>query len=82
VPIPAEGLYRGVEGVDSAQQVRHVTDVRITAKADQLLTPLPEGATYLGFIFARAASAADAERAVREAHARLRFRIDRAVPLV
>ena len=82
VPIPAEGVYRGVEGVDSAQQVRYVTDVRITAKADQLLTPLPDGATYLGFIFARAASADDAERAVREAHARLRFRIDRAVPLV
>ena len=34
------------------------------------------GASYLGFIFARAAEAADAERAVREAHARLRFTID------
>ena len=29
-------------------------DVQITAKPDQQLVPLPEGASYLGFIFARA----------------------------
>ena len=38
-------------------------DVRITAKPDQLLLPLPEGASYLGFIFARAGQAVDVERA-------------------
>jgi biotin carboxylase len=81
VPIPAEGIYRGVDGVDAAARVPNVTDVRITARVDQLLTPLPEGATYLGFIFARARTAEAAERAVRDAHARLHFRIDRAVPL-
>jgi hypothetical protein len=31
-----------------------IEDVRITAKSDQMLIPLPEGASYLGFIFARA----------------------------
>jgi hypothetical protein len=35
------------------------------------LVPLPEGASYLGFMFARAPSAAEAEAALREAHARL-----------
>ena len=29
---------------------------RITAKPDQLLEPLPEAGSYLGFIFARAAT--------------------------
>jgi biotin carboxylase len=82
VPIPREGIYRGVEGADAAAAVPDVTEVRITAKLDQVLMPLPEGATYLGFIFARAATAAEAEAAVREAHARLRFRIDRVVPMV
>jgi biotin carboxylase len=81
VPIPGEGIYRGVAGVDEARRVAHVTDVRITAKTEQVLTPLPEGATYLGFIFARAATAEDAENAVRQAHARLRFQIDRALPM-
>ena len=33
-----------------------IDDVRITAKTDQLLVPLPEGASYLGFIFARGAT--------------------------
>jgi biotin carboxylase len=81
VPIPREGVYRGVVGVEEALRVAHVTDVRITAKTDQVLAPLPEGATYLGFIFARAHTAEEVDRAVREAHARLRFQIDRALPM-
>jgi hypothetical protein len=81
VPIPRKGIYRGVEGLDVAAGVAGVTDIRITARPDQVLTPLPEGATYLGFIFGRGATAAEAEASVREAHAQLRFRIDRAVPM-
>ena len=50
-------------------------DVRITAKLDQLLLPLPEGASYLGFIFARAPRSGDVELALRAAHARLTFTI-------
>jgi hypothetical protein len=76
IPIPRNGVFRRVEGVDDALQVNGVDDVQITAKPDQQLLMLPEGASYLGFIFARAATAADAERAVRDAHARLRFTID------
>jgi hypothetical protein len=36
---------------------------------------LPEGSSYLGFIFARANSAVEAESALRRAHAQLRFHI-------
>jgi biotin carboxylase len=81
VPIPEEGIYRGVRGVEEALRVRHVTEVRITARSDQVLTPLPDGATYLGFIFARAQTPDEAERAVRDAHSRLQFQIDRALPM-
>ena len=76
IPIPRSGVYRRVDGLEHANQVAHVQDIQITAKPDQQLLALPEGASYLGFIFARAALADDAERAVREAHARLRFTID------
>jgi hypothetical protein len=76
IPIPRRGVLRDVGGVDDARQVPFVEDVRITAKMDQLLVPLPEGASYLGFIFARAGRSADVERALREAHARVCFRID------
>src|SRR5215468_6190388 len=59
IPIPRRGIYRGVDGVDAAREVPCIDEVRVTAKPDQLLLPLPEGASYLGFIFARAASADD-----------------------
>src|SRR5262249_25645546 len=76
IPIPKRGMLRGVSGVDDAKAVDHVTDVRITAKLDQMLVPLPEGSSYLGFLFARAACPADVDRALRAAHAALEFRID------
>ena len=82
IPIPHRGVFRGADGVDDAKAVQGIDDIRITAKPDQVLVPLPEGASYLGFIFAHGASVEDAERALREAHARLRFAIDPEVPVV
>jgi hypothetical protein len=82
IPIPSGGIYRSVDGIDDALQVPHVCDIRITAKPDQQLVPLPEGASYLGFIFARADDPDQVERGLREAHARLSFRIDRALPVL
>jgi hypothetical protein len=82
IPIPAGGVYRGVEGVDAARRVDGVCEIRITAKPDQRLVPLPEGASYLGFIFARAHTPEAVECALRTAHAGLRFVIDRAIPTV
>jgi ATP-grasp domain/L-amino acid ligase C-terminal domain 2/ATP-grasp N-terminal domain len=76
IPIPRRGVFRGVSGIDAAEAVDGVDDVRITAKPDQLLVPLPEGASYLGFIFARGADPRFVERALREAHARLEFVVD------
>ena len=76
IPIPRSGVYRRVDNVEEASAVPHVADVTITAKPDQQLLTLPEGASYLGFIFATADTPAEAEGAVREAHQRLRFTID------
>jgi len=73
IPIPTAGSYRGVEGLEEASQVAGVEAIVITAKEGQILVPLPEGATYLGFIFVRAGSAAEAEQALRDAHAKLAF---------
>ena len=82
IPIPRRGIYRGVAGVDEARCVAGIDDIRITAKPDQLLVPLPEGASYLGFIFARAVDAADVDAALRQAHARLAFEIAGEVPML
>ena len=75
IPIPRRGIYRGVSGIDRARAVAGIVDVRITAKLDQLLLPLPEGASYLGFIFARAPRTGDVDLALRTAHACLTFTI-------
>lgn len=76
IPIPRSGILRKVDGLDAAAAVPFVDEIHITAKPDQQLLALPEGSSYLGFIFARAATAKDAEGAVREAHARLRVTLD------
>ncbi|MGE5244108.1 MAG: ATP-grasp domain-containing protein [Betaproteobacteria bacterium] len=76
IPIPRRGVLRGVEGDAEARAVPGIEDVRITAKPDQVLVPLPEGASYLGFIFGRGPSPGEVEHALRRAHARLRFAID------
>lgn len=82
IPIPRRGVFRRAEGIEEARRVPGIDDLRITAKTDQLLVPLPEGASYLGFIFAHGDSPADVERALRAAHARLDFVIDHEIPVL
>jgi biotin carboxylase len=77
IPIPSRGMYRGVEGEADARAVEGVTDIRITARVGQLLETLPESGSYLGFIFARAATPGDAVRSVRAAHRKLAFGVSR-----
>ena len=82
IPIPQRGIYRSVSGVDEARGVPGIADVQITAKPDQLLLPLPEGASYLGFIFARGDAPGAVEQSLRDAHARLQFSIDPELPML
>jgi biotin carboxylase len=81
IPIPRRGHYAGVDGVEEARLVPGVDDVVVTAKPGQLMIPLPEGGSYLGFVFARASTPAAACEAVRAAHARLRFRFETSVAI-
>ena len=82
IPIPRAGIYRRVEGVEGARAVQGIDAVEITAKPDQQLVPLPEGASYLGFIFASGETSEEVEAALRAAHARLAFTIDREIPVL
>jgi biotin carboxylase len=82
VPIPRRGIYHGLEGLAAAQSVPGVTGVTITAEPGQIVAPPPDGASYLGFIFARALIPADAETALRIAHRSLNFDIRPEYPAV
>lgn len=75
MPIPRSGVFKGVTGIDEAKAVPGVDDVIVTAKPDQHLVALPEGASYLGFVFAHGATPAAAEQSVRAAHSRLHVEI-------
>jgi biotin carboxylase len=79
IPIPRRGLYKGTSGEDDALAVDGVEGVKITAKPDTVLVPLPEGRSYLGFIFAGGPTPDAVEHSLREAHRRLRFTIDREI---
>ena len=72
IPTPQAGILRRVEGVLAAERVPYVEEVIIEIREGYELVPLPEGASYLGFIFARAPTARAAEAALRAAHACLR----------
>src|SRR5262249_42562301 len=75
IPIPKAGMLQAVQGVAEAEAVPHIEGIAITAKLKYPLVPLPEGNSYLGFIFARANDPATAEAALRAAHAKLHFDI-------
>jgi biotin carboxylase len=75
IPIPKGGIYESVEGTERARAVEGIEDVIITAAAGQRFLPLPEGASYLGFLFARGRSPGAVEESLRRSHAQLRFHI-------
>jgi biotin carboxylase len=82
IPIPEAGIFEQVEGVEQALATPGVEDIRITARPQQKLVPLPEGCSYLGFIFARGDTPKIVEGALRQAHAELKFAIHPALPVI
>jgi len=82
IPIPEAGIYEDVLGVEEARATPAVESIEITAKPKQKLVPLPEGASYLGFLFARAEKPDQVEQALRQAHGKLRFVLSAELPMV
>jgi biotin carboxylase len=82
IPIPKRGVLHGVGGLDEARAVPGVEDVVITAPLGRELEPLPEGDSYLGFLFARGDRPGDVEAALRAAHARLRIDVRAPLPTI
>ena len=78
IPIPKAGVFHSAGGLEEARAVPGISGIVITAKTGQRLETLPEGSSYLGFIFA---AGMDTERAIREAHRRLCFVIQTALPM-
>lgn len=73
LPTARPGTLRRVEGVLDALDVPGVEEVSIAAGTGTELLPLPEGAAYLGYVFARGETPEFVEGALREATGRLRI---------
>ena len=82
IPIPAAGAFQGVEGVEEARRIPGVEEIHITVKPNEKLVPLPEGASYLGFIFARGPSPGFVEEALRAAHRKMKFTVGPELPVI
>jgi hypothetical protein len=81
IPVPASGILDEVEGLERARGVAHIEAIEITARLRDRVVAWPEGASYLGFIFARAEKPEEAEAAVRAAHAMLHFKLIGELPV-
>lgn len=81
IPIPRRGVFVRASGEKDAAAVPGVENLIITAKEGQELVPLPEGSSYLGFIFAAGASADAVEKSLRESHDKLKFEIAATLPV-
>jgi biotin carboxylase len=81
IPVPRSGIFDGVEGIEAVERIAGVEEIRITARLRDYVAAWPDGVSYLGFIFARAISPAEAEAALRAAHAKLQFRFSPRLPV-
>jgi hypothetical protein len=70
-PIRKRGLLEEVRGLTEARAVPLIEDIVITARLREEIVPLPEGASYLGFAFARGEKPEQVEAALREAGSKI-----------
>jgi formate-dependent phosphoribosylglycinamide formyltransferase (GAR transformylase) len=76
LPIATAGTLRKVDGQELARSTAGIGGLVITIPPGEKLVPLPEGDRYLGFMFARGKNPAAVEASLREAHAKLKVRVD------
>jgi biotin carboxylase len=81
IPVPRSGIFDGVVGIEDAEKTAGVEEIQITARLRDYVAAWPEGASYLGFIFARAKSPEEVENALRAAHGKLQFKFSPRLPV-
>jgi len=74
IPIRQTGILKRVEGITRARQVEYIRDIEIHIQPGYELVPLPQGASYLGFIFASAPEYEQTYQALRSAYECLKFK--------
>ncbi len=73
MPIVGRGRIRAITGLDEASAVPLIEQIEMEARVGDRLVPLPDGADYPGFIFARGGDPAEVEAALRESWSKINF---------
>jgi hypothetical protein len=81
IPVPQSGVFTAISGLDSARAVPGIDEIQITARMHDFIAAWPEGASYLGFVFARRKTPKAVESALRLAHSRLSFSLVPRLPV-
>jgi len=75
MPIPRSGVLRRVTGMQAARAVPGVEGVTVALKPGESIRTLPDGDSYLGFIFALGTAPAQVEQSLRASFAELKFEL-------
>lgn len=81
IPVPKTGVLEKVEGEAEARATPGIEDLQITARLHDPISAWPEGATYLGFLFAHGELPGEVEAGLRHAHSQLKFEIVERLPV-
>jgi hypothetical protein len=81
IPVPRSGILEEVSGEEAARAIHGITELTITARLHDPIAAWPEGASYLGFLFARGNTSKSVEDSLRKAHQELRFTITPRLPV-
>jgi biotin carboxylase len=73
IPITKTGVLKRIEGLTAANQVEYIQDIEIHIQPGYELIPLPEGSSYLGFIFAKSPGYEQTYQALKTAYHQLEF---------
>jgi len=82
MPAQEHGILRRVEGILAANKIAGIEKIEVTIPTGYEIMPLPEGFSYLGFIFAKAAEPAQVEQALRQAWANLKIVTSPVLPVI
>jgi ATP-grasp domain/L-amino acid ligase C-terminal domain 2 len=81
IPVPSSGILESVQGEEAARETPGITELLITARLHDYIEAWPEGASYLGFLFAAAKTPREVEQALRAAHEKLHFTMTTRLPV-
>jgi hypothetical protein len=81
IPVPSSGILENIQGEAAARAIPGIKELLITARLHDYIEAWPEGASYLGFLFAAAETPREVEQILRAAHAKLRFTMTPRLPV-